>query len=82
MAKSAAKRNTASGSRIESAVVDYAEELGRMLGTVRARVDKLERNKLVRQLSTVVKDAQSRLKRLTKSPRRTRKTTKKRKAGG
>lgn len=85
MAKTAAKRST----RIESKVVDYAEELGRMLGTLRARVDRLgsERRKIAQQLSTVVKDAQSlltelgheaasRVNRLTKSPRRKRKTTK------
>ena len=74
---------------MESKVIDYAEELGRMLGTVRARVDRLgtERNKLVRQLSTVVKDAQTLLtelgneaattvNRLTRRRRRTRKTSK------
>ena len=52
MAKRASRRKTtASTRRIESKVVDYAEELGRLLGTVRARLhrgrmdlkDKMER---------------------------------------
>src|SRR2546426_8174843 len=59
MAKAASRRNTASSSRIESKVVDYAEER-RLLGTVRARVDGMgiERRTLVQQLSGVVKAAQ------------------------
>jgi hypothetical protein len=66
MAKAASRRNTTSSSRIESKVVDYAEELGRLLGTVRARVDGMgiERRKLVQQLSGVVKDAQALLSEL------------------
>src|SRR6267378_865349 len=66
MAKAASRRNTTSTSRIESKVVDYAEELGRLLGTVRARVDGMgiERRKLVQQLSGVVKDAQALLSEL------------------
>jgi len=61
MAKRASRRNTTvSSRRIESKVVDYAEELGRLLGTVRARVDNIvvERGKLVDQLAGVVKEAQ------------------------
>jgi hypothetical protein len=67
MAKRAARRNTtASSRRIESKVVDYAEELGRLLGTVRARVDNIvvERGKLVEQLAGVVKEAQGLLSEL------------------
>ena len=66
MAKAASRGNTTSRSRIESKVVDYAEELGRLLGTVRARVDGMgtERRKLVQQLSGVVKDAQALLSEL------------------
>src|SRR5438045_1504330 len=45
---------------LEKKVIDYAEDLGRLIGTVRAKVDdwKGERDKLVQQLSSVVKDAQ------------------------
>jgi len=98
MAKAAARRKTASTKRVESKVVDYAEELGRMLGTVRARVDDIvvERGKLVQQLAGVVKEAQgllsqlgheaaSQVSRLTGTgQRRKRKTVKipKRTAGG
>jgi hypothetical protein len=46
---------------LEKKVIDYAEDLGRLIGTVRARVDdwKGERDKLAQQLSAVVKEAQS-----------------------
>ena len=46
---------------IEKKIIDYAEDLGRILGSVRARVDawKGEREQLVQQLSTVVRDAQA-----------------------
>jgi hypothetical protein len=46
---------------IEKKIIDYAEDLGRLLGSVRARVDewKGERDKLVQQLSIIVQDAQS-----------------------
>ena len=67
MAKRASRRKTtASKRRIESKVVDYAEELGRLLGTVRARVDNIvvERGKLVDQLAGVVKEAQGLLSEL------------------
>ena len=45
---------------IEKKVIDYAEDLGRLIGSVRARVDvwKEERDKLSQQLSSVVKEAQ------------------------
>lgn len=99
MAKASSRRKTtASNRRIESRVVDYAEELGRLLGTVRARVDNIvvERGKLVEQLAGVVKEAQgllselgheaaARVSRLTGARRRgKRKTAKipKRTAGG
>jgi hypothetical protein len=51
---------------VESKVVDYAEELGRLIGTVRARVDTwgAERRALVAQLSGVVKNAQNLLTQL------------------
>lgn len=66
MAKAASKRKTASKRRMQSKVVDYAEELGRLLGTVRARVDGIveERGKLVQQLAGVVKEAQGLLSEL------------------
>src|SRR5919199_363189 len=61
MAKGSTRGNAAPTNRFEEKVVDYAEELGRLIGTVRARVDGIgaERRKLVAQLSGVVKSAQS-----------------------
>jgi hypothetical protein len=65
MAKSQLRRNAKPGA-VESKVVDYAEELGRLIGTVRARVDTwgAERRALVAQLSGVVKNAQNLLTQL------------------
>jgi hypothetical protein len=67
MAKRSTRRTPAQPtSNFEAKVVDYAEELGRLIGTVRARVDGMgaERRKLVAQLSGVVKSAQSLLSEL------------------
>jgi len=66
MAKSQMRRTTTKPGTVESKVVDYAEELGRLIGTVRARVDTWgsERRALVTQLSGVVKNAQNLLAQL------------------
>jgi hypothetical protein len=66
MAKAQTRRRPAQPGSIESKVVDYAEELGRLIGTVRARVDGwgAERRALVAQLSGAVKTAQTLLSQL------------------
>ena len=66
MAKSQTRRGSANPGTVESKDVDYAEELGRLIGTVRARVDTwgAERRTLVAQLSGVVKNAQNLLAQL------------------
>jgi hypothetical protein len=66
MAKAKSRRRAAPGRSLEAKVVDYAEELGRLLGTVRARVDGIveERGKLVDQLAGVMKEAQGLLSQL------------------
>ncbi len=46
---------------VEEKVVEYAEDLGRMIGTVRARMDSWgdERQQLINQLSKTVTEAQA-----------------------
>src|SRR5436853_2484940 len=60
------------GTALEKKVIDYAEDLGRLIGSVRARVDdwKGERDKLAQQLSSVVKEAQQLLTDLGQSTSR------------
>jgi hypothetical protein len=59
--ESGAGRRASGAQGSEDRIGKYAEELGRMLGTLRARVDTWtgDREQLITQLSTVVDDAQS-----------------------
>jgi hypothetical protein len=70
---SRARTRAGTGHTVEDKIVEYAEELGRAIGAVRARMDTWqgERQQLINQLSAAVDDAKSLLTDLGQRAQRT-----------
>jgi predicted Rossmann fold nucleotide-binding protein DprA/Smf involved in DNA uptake len=70
---SRARTRAGTGHTVEDKIVEYAEELGRAIGAVRARMDTWqgERQQLINQLSAAVDDAKNLLTDLGQRAQRT-----------